>query len=146
MKRALSLALALAILLPALAWAEEMMSVRSEWTNFRQGPSTNDPVLFKGSRYYPVKIIDRKGGWYKVADFEGEQAWALGRLLAKVECVAVKVDRANLRKTPDIKAQVIFTAARGASFKILKKQGKWLLVEHADGDKGWIHSSIVWGL
>jgi SH3-like domain-containing protein len=29
-------------------------------------------------------------------------------------------------------------------FKVLDRKGEWLHVEHADGDRGWIHSSLVW--
>jgi SH3-like domain-containing protein len=145
MKRLIILIVSLFILLPALGWAE-MMSVKNRWINFREGPSTSKAIVYKADRYYPVKVIGRKGGWLQVVDYQGDRAWVLGRLLGKVECVAVNVSKANVRKLPDIKSQVLFTASQGAAFKVIKKQGKWLLIQHADGDKGWIHTSVVWGL
>jgi SH3-like domain-containing protein len=27
---------------------------------------------------------------------------------------------------------------------VLKREGRWIQVEHADGDKGWLHDSLVW--
>jgi len=27
---------------------------------------------------------------------------------------------------------------------VLTRKGNWIQVRHADGDKGWIHKSLVW--
>jgi SH3-like domain-containing protein len=27
---------------------------------------------------------------------------------------------------------------------VLKREGRWVQVEHADGDKGWLNDSLVW--
>jgi len=32
----------------------------------------------------------------------------------------------------------------GVPFKVLTRKGNWIQVRHADGDKGWIHKSLVW--
>jgi SH3-like domain-containing protein len=29
-------------------------------------------------------------------------------------------------------------------FKVLKKEGEWIRIVHADGDEGWIHRNLVW--
>jgi SH3-like domain-containing protein len=29
-------------------------------------------------------------------------------------------------------------------FKVLEQKGNWFHIMHADGDKGWIHDSLVW--
>jgi len=33
---------------------------------------------------------------------------------------------------------------KGIPFKVLGHKDNWLHVEHADGDQGWIHASLVW--
>jgi SH3-like domain-containing protein len=36
------------------------------------------------------------------------------------------------------------TVEDGVPFRILRKKGRWIHIEHADGDRGWIHDSLVW--
>ncbi|MGD8882880.1 MAG: SH3 domain-containing protein, partial [Desulfobacterales bacterium] len=36
------------------------------------------------------------------------------------------------------------TVEKGIPFKVLKRENNWIHIEHADGDKGWIHKSLVW--
>jgi len=144
MKRGLVLVLALLLLWPSLALADTL-SVKSKKANFRQGPSTRDPVAFSAERYYPVEVLQRKGGWIKVKDFEGDAAWVHESLVDKTDCVVVKVTRANIRQEPTTKSSVLFTASKGSAFKVLEKKGEWMLIQHADGDRGWIHQNLTWG-
>jgi SH3-like domain-containing protein len=37
-----------------------------------------------------------------------------------------------------------FTVEKGIPFKVLNRDGSWIHIEHADGDKGWIHKSLIW--
>ncbi|MBW1712521.1 MAG: SH3 domain-containing protein [Deltaproteobacteria bacterium] len=145
MKKIVCLAVGLALVLPGLAWAE-MLSVKVSKCNFREGPSVKNPVAFTAKRHYPVKVVKRKGGWLRVVDFEGDKAWVLGRLLGKIRAVVIKINKANIRQKPTTKSKVLFTAPKGAAFKVIKKEGNWLLVQHADGDRGWVHKSLTWGL
>ena len=32
----------------------------------------------------------------------------------------------------------------GIPFKVISRKGQWVHIEHADGDRGWIHKSLVW--
>ena len=97
-------------------------------------------------KYYPVKILKKDKGWVQVEDFEGEKAWVLEKLLSKQKSVVVKREKANIRQKASTKAKIIFTASQGAAFKVIKVTGKWALVQHADGDRGWIHLSLAWGI
>jgi len=38
----------------------------------------------------------------------------------------------------------LFTVERGVPFKVLKRNGNWIRIEHADGEIGWIYNSLVW--
>ena len=144
MRKLAALVVTLAFLLPGLAWAE-MMSVKVNKCNFRQGPSVKKSIAFKADKYYPVKVLKKQKGWLQVVDFEGDKAWVLAKLLDKQKAVVVAKPKANVRDKANTKSKILFTAAQGAAFKVLKSQGKWLLVQHADGDRGWIHKSLVWG-
>lgn len=145
MKRFVCLVIALTIALPAFAWAD-MMSVKSRKCNFRQGPSVKDKVLFQADLYYPVKVIKKDDVWVQVADFENEKAWVHSKLLSEQKALVIKREKANVREKPTVKSKKLFTAARGAAFKVIKVEGRWVLVEHADGDRGWVAKSLTWGL
>ncbi|MGD8470221.1 MAG: SH3 domain-containing protein, partial [Desulfobacteraceae bacterium] len=53
-------------------------------------------------------------------------------------------DACNIRSGPGTSHKILFTVEKGIPFKVLKRQGSWIHIEHADGDKGWIHKSLVW--
>ncbi len=43
----------------------------------------------------------------------------------------------NVRETPDIKAKILQIPPKGTRVSVLRQQGKWYLVEFADGKTGW---------
>ncbi len=56
----------------------------------------------------------------------------------------IKVPLANVREGPGETGRLLFQAEKGVSLKRLSTKGKWLKVEHSDGEVGWIHESLVW--
>jgi SH3-like domain-containing protein len=50
----------------------------------------------------------------------------------------------QLRAGPGTDQPVLVKIDKGVPFKVLKREGRWIQVEHADGDKGWLHDSLVW--
>ena len=144
MRKIVLTAMALFFLLPSLA-AAEVLCVKGKKANFRKGPSVKNEIAYTADRYYPVKVLKRKSGWVRVVDYEGDKAWVLGKLLSKQKALVVKREKANIRQKATTKSKIIFTAAQGAAFKVIKASGKWALVQHSDGDRGWIHRSLTWG-
>lgn len=144
MKKFILTAAALLLLLPGLASAE-MLSVKGDKANFRKGPSVKNPVAYTADKYYPVKVLQKKDGWVQVVDYAGDKAWVLGKLLSKQKALVIKKEKANIRQKASTKSKVVFTASEGAAFKLIKVSGKWALVQHSDGDRGWIHRSLTWG-
>ena len=127
---------------PALSG--ERLAVNSETANIRSGPGTEYDVLWQIERYHPVLVIEKKGNWYKFKDFEGDIGWIHSSLLDKMETVVSIKEKCNVRGGPDTSYEIVFTVEKGVPFKVLKKDGNWFNIEHADGDAGWIHSSLVW--
>jgi SH3-like domain-containing protein len=127
---------------PALA---KMSSVSVATGNVRSGPGTNHEVLWSVGKYYPVKVVKKSGGWCYISDFEGDTGWMHQSLLKDIPSVIVKATLVNVRENPGTKARVIFQAEKGVSLKRIEKKKDWLKVQHADGDVGWIHESLVWG-
>jgi len=126
------------------ALAEERLSVISGIANMRSGPGTEDAVLWQVEQYHPVIVVEKKGNWYKVKDYENDTAWLHNSLLGKVDTVITVKDKSNVRSKPDTKSSILFTVDKGVPFKVLEKKGTWIKIQHADGDVGWIHNSLIW--
>lgn len=142
----LSLGLVLAAsTLAASASAAEIMSVKNESANFRDGPGDKHAIVYSADKFYPVEVVEKKDGWAKVKDFEGDVAWVAERLLAKQETVVVEGDKVNVREKPNTTSEIAFKSERGEVFKVESHQGKWLKVVDANGDGGWIRDDMVWG-
>jgi SH3-like domain-containing protein len=137
-------ALALLSAVPEAVFAKRK-SVTVPTANVRSGPGTKYPNLWQVELYHPVDLMEQSGDWCRFKDFEGEDAWILCSLLTdKVKCGIAKIDQCNVRKEPNTKADVVFTVEKGVPFKILKTDGQWHYAEFPDGDKGWVHKSLMW--
>jgi SH3-like domain-containing protein len=136
--------MAIMLLMPVLAFAEQRLSVIASIANMRSGPGTKYDVLWQVEQYHPVKIVKTKGNWYKIKDFENDVAWIHKSLLGEVQGVITKKAKCNVRSGSTKKSQILFTVEKGVPFKILAKKGSWLKIEHADGDVGWIYKTLVW--
>lgn len=144
MKKILLFTLLVLVLSVGTASAERL-SVVVDKANVRSGPGKNYEVLWSVGKYYPVDIIKASGDWRQIRDFEDDVGWIHQSLLKKIPAVIVKGDLVNIREGPGTSFKVLFQAESGVSLKVLGKKNKWLRVEHADGDVGWIHTSLVWG-
>jgi SH3-like domain-containing protein len=122
----------------------ERMAVSASRANIRSGPGTNYDILWKVEKFYPLIILTKKGNWYNFKDFEDDEGWLHKSLIGKMATVITIKKSANVRSGPGTKNGIIFTVESGVPFRVLKKEESWLQVEHADGDKGWIHKSLVW--
>lgn len=134
----------LGCLWPASACAAERMAVKTNIANIRSGPGTDHDQLWQVEKYHPFLVLDKKGEWYNVQDFEGDRGWIHRSLLDKSETVIVKVDRCNVRTGPGTQFDVAFMVTKGIPFKVLQKKGRWYELQHADGDRGWIFNALLW--
>jgi len=133
----------LIVILAGTAMAERLTIV-APVANIRSGPATNSDILWKVEKYYPIFVIKKSGSWYKFRDFEKDTGWVHKSLVGKLKAVITKKDLCNVRSKPSTKEKILFTVEKGIPFKVLKSKGHWLNIEHADGDRGWIHDSLVW--
>lgn len=124
--------------------AAERLAVSVAKANVRSAPDTNSDILWEVEKYHPVSVLSKKGDWCRFRDFEGDVAWIYRKLLKKIPTVITARENCNIRSGPGTKNRVLFTAEKGIPFKVLKRKGKWLHIQHADGDKGWIHQSLTW--
>jgi SH3-like domain-containing protein len=124
--------------------AAERLSVEVPIANVRSGPGTNYEVLWQIEKYHPLSIIKTSGSWYYFRDFEGDKGWVHKSLMGTTPSIITKKEKNNIRSGPGTNFAILFTVEKGVPFKILQKKGAWFHIQHADGDKGWIHQSVVW--
>ena len=122
----------------------ERLAVRGSIANIRAGAGTNYPVIWKVEKYHPMEIIKKNEDWYKFRDFENDEGWIHKSLLQKIPSVITTKDNCNVRSGPSTQEEILFIVDKGIPFKELERQESWVQVQHADGEKGWIHKSLVW--
>jgi len=141
----LCLLTSLAFLAPA-AQAGQFVSVKKDGVNVRSGPNTSDEVLWEVFRGFPLEVLDKKGDWTHVVDFEGDKGWIYTPLLSDEHTVIVKVNTANMRIGPGQNYEIVATVKYGVVFKPIGSDGDWIKVKHADGTTGWIFKDLLWPL
>ncbi len=132
------------IIVFAAAAHAERLAVTAQVANIRSGPGTGHSVMWKVERYFPMLVLDKSGEWYQFKDFEGDKGWVHNSLVGKVPAVITKNDACNIRSGAGTSHAVLFTVEKGIPFRVLERKGSWIHIEHSDGDKGWIHKSLVW--
>jgi SH3-like domain-containing protein len=126
------------------AAAAERLSIAVPVANVRSGPGTGYETLWNVGQYHPLIVLERSGVWCRFKDFEGDQGWIHADLLKPIPSVITAKDNCNIRSGPGERHDILFTVEKGVPFKVLQTKDKWLQVEHGDGDRGWIHSSLTW--
>ena len=122
----------------------DRLTIVAPTANIRSEPNTKSDILWQAEKYYPIFVIEKSGAWYHFRDFEDDRGWVHNSLVGKVPAVITKKDLCNIRSGPSTNEKILFTVEKGIPFKMLKRKDHWLHVEHSDGDKGWIHDSLIW--
>lgn len=137
-------ALLLALVAPAPVAAADRVSVDVPVANVRSGPGTGNQALWKVEKFHPLEVIQRSGQWIEFRDYEGDRAWIYAPLVSETDAVIVRRENCNVRSGPGTDNPVQFVAERGVPFRAQERNGNWIRIQHADGDEGWIHESLVW--
>ncbi len=127
----------------ALCSAADYVNVSRDGVNLRSGPGTNHEVLFELPADYPLKVLETKGEWLKVVDYENDRGYIHKGLTTTSGAVIVKVNEANVRRGPSTKDEKIGTVAKDVILKKVEKKGDWIKVSHPQLT-GWIHRKLVW--
>lgn len=133
----------LLLIFSSAAFAERI-TVNVNLANVRSGPGTGSKILWKVEKYHPLEVIKNQGSWYYFQDFEGDKGWIHSDIVSKEPSVIAIKDKCNVRSGPGTNHNIIFTVERGVPFRVIKQEGEWMQIRHADGDEGWIHKSLVW--
>jgi SH3-like domain-containing protein len=106
-------------------------------------------MSWKVAKHMPFMVVEKKNGWGKVQDLDGEVHWAkLTDLNFKDRCVVVKVNTAVLRAQPSktAAAPMLKTVDRYTPFLRVENENvsEWIEVADETGAKAWIHENYVW--
>jgi SH3-like domain-containing protein len=137
-------ALIILLLLTAGTAQAQRLAVTSSVANIRSGPGTKYQIVWKVEKYHPIEVIETSGDWYHFRDFENDEGWIHKSLTGKIPTVITDSDECNIRSGPATSHKIVFKVEKGIPFKVIGRQGKWIHIEHADGDRGWIYSTLVW--
>ena len=143
MKLQFSIIFLIVIVFATLASAERL-AISAPVANIRSGPGVDHEVLWKVEKYFPILVIEKSGQWYYFQDFEGDKGWVHQSLVGDIPAVVTGNEACNIRSGPGTNFQILFTVEKGVPFKVIERKDAWIHIEHADGDKGWIHKSLVW--
>lgn len=130
--------------LTAAVQAAEYVSVKKDGVNIRSGPSTNDKVIWQVFEDFPLEVIERKGKWAHVVDFEGDKGWIYETLFSNKKTVIVTVDTGNMRSGSSTNDPVIATVKKGVVFEALEMDGDWIKLRYKNELTGWMHNSLLW--
>lgn len=122
----------------------ERLAISANVANVRSGPGTQYDIIWKVEKYHPLFIVKKSNEWYQFEDFEGDKGWVHKSLVGKIKTIITKSNISNIRSGPGTQFNVLFTVEKGIPFKVLESQGQWINIQHADGDQGWIHVSLIW--
>lgn len=129
-----------------LASAIEYRTVEAA-TVLYDAPSQRGSKLFVIKRDTPVELVVSLEGWCKVRDAEGGLSWIEKKYLAERRTVIVTVSRAEIRKTADAGAALVFEAEKNVALDYLETApGGWAKVRHRDGQSGFVRANQIWGL
>ena len=98
----------------------------------------------KVEKYHPIIVLKKSGNWYRFHDFEKDEGWIHQSIVSNISSVITKKKKCNVRSGPGTTYDILFTVENGVPFKVIERKGRWIHIHHADGDKGWIHESLVW--
>jgi len=133
------------VLLSASTLNAETVSVLKDGANVRTGPSTNDQIAMELFQGYPLMVVEKKGDWIKVSDFENDTGWINKTMVGAGNTVIVNAQKTiNMRAEPATSAAIVANIERGVVLTKISTKGDWVKVKHAKGTEGWISKTLLW--
>jgi uncharacterized protein YgiM (DUF1202 family) len=133
------------LLLSTSASAADYLTVTTDNANVRTGAGTNYPSSMELFTGYPLKVLNKVGEWYQVADFENDSGWIHQSIVKKRDTVIVNAQKSvNMRSEPSTESSIVADVERGVVMTVLATKGKWTQVRHSSGTTGWVFNALLW--
>jgi SH3-like domain-containing protein len=112
----------------------------------RKGPGKDYPQVFiYHARGLPVQVVDETSDWRRICDPDGGVAWVASAMVDGRRTVMAPKAAVALRDQPADGAQAKAYLQARAIAALGRCKGDWCEVT-ADGARGWVRQSEVWGL
>ena len=123
------------------------VSLKSNDSNIRVGPSKNYPIVIKYiTTNFPLKVIDEYDDWRKILDFQNNTGW-IHKSLIKGDrygiIISTKINNAKLFNA--VGGKNIGEISNGSIVNLSKCKPKWCLVIK-NNYKGWVNKKYLWGV
>lgn len=124
----------------------------TEYLNFRKGPSIEDEIINVHEKGSKVKVLSKKGDWYKVKTSDGEVGWSYRKYIkvsddkfawSDSDANGTLKDNANMRKGASTNYEIIKVLSEGEKVKVISSLDGWYKLQNSDGKTGWVHSSHI---
>lgn len=114
--------------------------------NARRGPSLTHRIDWTFTLSgMPLKITAEHENWRRVEDADGVGGWVHYALLSGTRSVLITEDMAEFRSSPEADANVVLQAEYGVVAKLLECNANWCRIS-ADGTRGWVRKTSIWGV
>jgi uncharacterized protein YgiM (DUF1202 family) len=124
----------------------KMVSIANDLVNMRSGPGQKYSVVWELGKGYPLKVLQTKGEWIKVTDYENDTGWIFKKLVNRTPHLIVKKKIVNIRSGPGTKFRIVRKAQNGVVFRTLERKNGWVKVKHEEENVvGWVMRSLLWG-
>ena len=123
------------------------VSLKSDESNLRVGPSKNYPILIKYIiSEYPLKVIEEYKDWRKVLDSNNNTGWVHKSLITGKRTGLIVSDKEKSVSIFNIdKGRIIGEVKIGSIIKLNKCKKNWCLISK-NKNKGWIKKKYIWGV
>ncbi len=125
----------------------QSLCVKAASAVLRAEPKSSAAVTWTVGKYTPLLKLDKKSGWYKVQDMDGEIHWIQAQAVSsEIRCLSIRTSTTNVRTGAGKQFPLVDrpVADRYTGFKRLENEEEWYQVEDSQGAKGWVHESNIW--
>mgnify|MGYP006272308891 CR=1 FL=1 len=143
----------------AEAMAEESsartLSVTVDTGSVRAEPALSGALVTRIQEGDEVRVEAEDGDWFRVRTGDETEGWAHKGLFGEAELpgrtgggfrpgddLAVTAGTGNLRKAPELDAEVVAQLSGGQTVTVTAVQKDWFAVRAADGTEGWTHWTL----
>ncbi len=123
------------------------ISLKSDASNIRVGPSKNYPISIKYIvKNYPLIVIEEYADWRKVIDFQDNTGW-IHKSLIKGERNGIIISEINkhVYVYNNIFGRIIGEISIGSIVNLPKCKINWCYITKYNY-KGWVKKEYIWGI
>ncbi len=123
------------------------VSLKSDESNVRVGPSKNYPILRKYIiKNYPLKIIEEYDDWRKIVDSQNNTGWVHKSIIKGERYGIITSDKKNnINIYNTAKGKIIGQVTIGSIVFLPKCKLNWCFIS-INNQGGWIKKSYLWGI